>query len=256
MVIYFTGTGNSKYCADMIASSLGDEAIDSFNYIKNSIAGDFVSEKPWVFAAPTYCWQLPHIFEDFIKAASFNGSKDAYFIMTCGSDIGNAEKYLRELCQDKGFVYRGVLEVVMPENYIAMFDAPKADEAKRIISAARRPLQKGIKAIKDGLDLPSPKVTLVGKLKSGPVNPFFYKKFVKARDFYTLDNCTGCGMCVELCPLNNLKLVDGKPVWGDACTHCMACICKCPAEAIEYGNKSQGKPRYICVEYTNDEQQF
>ena len=28
------------------------------------------------------------------------------------------------------------------------------------------------------------------------------------------------------------------------CTHCMACICYCPAEAIEYGKKSLGKPRY------------
>ena len=36
----------------------------------------------------------------------------------------------------------------------------------------------------------------------------------------------------------------GKPVWGKDCTHCMACICYCPAEAIEYGKKSLGKPRY------------
>ena len=27
---------------------------------------------------------------------------------------------------------------------------------------------------------------------------------------------------------------------------CMACICGCPAEAIEYGKKSRGKPRYQC----------
>ena len=33
-------------------------------------------------------------------------------------------------------------------------------------------------------------------------------------------------------------------VWGKNCTHCMACICYCPKEAIEYGKKSKGKPRY------------
>ena len=38
-----------------------------------------------------------------------------------------------------------------------------------------------------------------------------------------------------------------KPVWEKHCTHCMACICYCPAEAIEYGRKSVGKPRY-CFE--------
>ena len=31
---------------------------------------------------------------------------------------------------------------------------------------------------------------------------------------------------------------------GKNCTHCMACICYCPKEAIEYGKKSKGKPRY------------
>ncbi len=37
---------------------------------------------------------------------------------------------------------------------------------------------------------------------------------------------------------------NGKPVWGGNCAHCMACICRCGAEAIEYGKKSLGKPRY------------
>jgi epoxyqueuosine reductase QueG len=44
--------------------------------------------------------------------------------------------------------------------------------------------------------------------------------------------------------LNNIRLENGKPVWGKNCTHCMACICYCPKEAIEYGKKSKGKPRY------------
>ena len=48
----------------------------------------------------------------------------------------------------------------------------------------------------------------------------------------------------SLRPLNNIRLENGKPVWGKHCTHCMACICYCPKEAIEYGKKSKGKPRY------------
>ena len=47
-------------------------------------------------------------------------------------------------------------------------------------------------------------------------------------------------------PLGNIKLADGKPVWGDRCTHCMACISRCPKEAIEYGTHSRGLPRYLC----------
>ena len=44
--------------------------------------------------------------------------------------------------------------------------------------------------------------------------------------------------------MNNIRLQNGKPLWGGRCTHCMACIGYCPTEAIEYGKKSVGKPRY------------
>ncbi|WP_408610337.1 EFR1 family ferrodoxin [Lacrimispora sphenoides] len=55
-----------------------------------------------------------------------------------------------------------------------------------------------------------------------------------------------CGKCAELCPLNNIILTDGKPVWGNHCTHCMACLHRCPTEAIEYKKKTQGKAECIC----------
>ena len=79
---------------------------------------------------------------------------------------------------------------------------------------------------------------------SGPVNPIFYKCFVKADAFAVSSACIGCGQCAKRCPMNNVALKDGKPSWGKNCTHCMACICYCPKEAIEYGKKSVGQPRY------------
>ena len=79
---------------------------------------------------------------------------------------------------------------------------------------------------------------------SGSVNKMFYSLFVKADAFNVDGKCIGCGKCEKICPLNNIKIQNGKPVWGKECTHCMACICHCPTEAIEYGKKSIGKPRY------------
>ena len=169
--------------------------------------------------------------------------------MTCGEDIGNPEKELSALCQVKGFRFRGVLEVVMPENYIAMFEVPDRAEAKKIISAARPMLQQGIDLIRSGQDFPEKQISLQDKAKSGKIHDVFYKKFVRAKDFYATDACVSCRKCVNACVLRNITLEDGKPVWGESCTHCMACICGCPVQAIEYGKKSQGKPRYWCGDY-------
>ena len=249
MIIYFTGTGNSRYCAQMLADKLEDELLDSFNYIREGISAELISSTPWVFVAPTYCWQLPHIFQEFIQTSRFEGCKDAYFVMTCGSDIGNAGEKIQKLCEEAGLEFKGVLPVVMPENYIAMFEVPQPEIAKRIVLVAKRALLKAVRLIQKGERFPAQKVHLLDKIKAGPVNPLFYKIFVKAKAFYATDACIGCGKCASACVLNNISIKDGKPEWGDACTHCMACICGCPAGAIEYGKKSLGKPRYICEEY-------
>lgn len=69
------------------------------------------------------------------------------------------------------------------------------------------------------------------------------------KKFAVSDECVSCGKCASVCPLNNIVLTDGKPVWGADCTHCMACINSCAKKAIEYGKASVGKPRYHCPSY-------
>ncbi|MBB2183251.1 4Fe-4S binding protein [Lachnospiraceae bacterium MD1] len=59
----------------------------------------------------------------------------------------------------------------------------------------------------------------------------------------------GCRICEKACPLNNISMVNKKPIWGENCTHCMACISKCPKKAIEFGNTTQGKTRYLLKDY-------
>ena len=246
MVVYFTGPGNSRYCARLVARQLEDGLMDSFHFIRDGIAAELVSEKPWVFVSPTYAWRLPRVFEAFLRSGFFSGSREAYFVMTCGSGVGAPEPYIHALGREKGLVCRGVLQVVMPENYIAMFDAPREAQARQIISAALPALEEGGACIREGRDFPPRSPGLADRLKSGPVNPLFYRFCVKAGPFHATAACVACGKCARVCPLGSIRLEDGRPVWEGRCTHCMACICGCPEEAIKYGKASRGKPRYQC----------
>lgn len=246
MILYFTGTGNSEYAAKKLAAALGEEAMPLMERIRHGDTSPLESQTPWIVCTPTYAWQIPHIVRDHLRATLLRGSREAYFVMTCGSEIGDAGRHAAGLCAEKFLTYRGCAEVVMPENYIAMFDAPEEAEARKIVAAADPVLNRLAELIRDRKPFPAAKIGAADKLKSGIVNKGFYPLFVHAGQFTADERCTGCGLCAKLCPTRAITLRGGRPVWEDDCTHCMACIAHCPAEAIEYGRKSLGKPRYRC----------
>lgn len=247
MILYFSGTGNSEYVAKRIGKEINDEVRNLFEKIKTSDFSEIYAARPWVIVAPTYAWRIPRIVEKWLEKTNLVGSKDIYFVMTCGENIGNAGRYLEKLCAKKMMNYCGCSGITMPENYLALFSPPAADKALQIIDQAESIIDQVSLWIKDGDHFPQLTPSLGDKFISGIINAIFYPMFVHTKKFYVTDNCISCGKCVSSCPLHNVQLENGKPTWGDNCTHCMACICRCPKEAIEYGKHSKGLPRYICL---------
>ena len=244
MIFCFSGTGNSRYIAQRIAEALQKPMIDLNARIKANDTTTVDTGSDIIMVTPTYAWRIPRIVSEWMTKTKWTGAKRIWFVMDCGSEIGNAAKYNRYMAEQKGLCYMGTAQIIMPENYIAMFNAPQVDEAQQITAKAEPDIQAAIKCLQKKQEFPVPRNNLYDRFMSGPVNPIFYKMIVKADDFKVSDVCTGCGLCVRKCPMNNIQLREKKPVWGKNCTHCMACICYCPTEAIEYGKKSVGKPKY------------
>jgi len=47
------------------------------------------------------------------------------------------------------------------------------------------------------------------------------------------EKCTGCGVCVEVCPLEAISLTDSVAVVDEeTCTECGLCVGECPNDAI------------------------
>ncbi len=45
--------------------------------------------------------------------------------------------------------------------------------------------------------------------------------------------CTGCGICVDTCPVQAIEMVDGiAKVNPEVCTGCGICVDACPVQAI------------------------
>ncbi len=211
MILYFSASCNSKYLANKLGDRLNDEVVDLFAYMREGRHETFISDKPFVLVSPTYSWRVPRFLSVYLSKCNF----------------------------------RGLYGIRMPENYVMLFDLEADEVNRRIIGESTREIEQISTYIKNKETFPKKKVGLLGKLQSALINPIFFKFIVKDRDFYATDKCISCGLCKNVCVLNNISYEKGKPDWNGTCTHCAACISKYPVSAIEYGKKTPGKNRYL-----------
>ena len=242
MILCYSGTGNSLYAAEILAGSLGEEVVDLNDLIRRHDFSPLHSESPYVIVCPVYAWRIPRIVSDFLENTELRGNRRMYFAVTCYTDAGSAPRYARRLCKRKGMEFMGMAAVRMPENLLTMFEVPGDAECEKLVYEAG-PVVRGMAAAV-GMGLPLSTGMPDGFFKSSVLNPAFYA-IIKPRKFRVAGDCDACGLCAELCPLGNISIKDGIPVWGDRCTMCTACINGCPSEAIEYGRKTVGKKRYV-----------
>lgn len=247
MILYFTGTGNSKYAAELLAAGTGDELVSLNALLKRGGEAAFHSEKPFVIVCPIYAWRLPRAIEELLCRAEFTGSRDVYFVATMGSQTGNCNKYCEKLVKQKGLCFKGFCGVAMPSNYIVAA-MPDEGEVRVLLAAAKPALEALAQKISAGEDISKTDATPAAWLLSGAVNALFNRFAVGSEKYIVSDECVSCGKCAEFCPTNNIVMKNKKPTFGSACMSCFGCINRCPHDAIDIKGKSEGRRRYVCPE--------
>lgn len=251
MVLYFSATGNTRFIAKEVAKGLDDDCIDLLPLIKKGGGQTLRSDKPFVICAPVYVCEMPRFLASFLRKQILEGNKDVYFIFTSGGYAGISGTLAGSIIRHKNMNYMGHAEFKMPRNYIISESYPllEEDEILERIRDSKSRIPQVVETIRNGGRLKARYVFLLEKAVTLPFNPIWVKYRQPAEDFYATDKCIGCGACVKLCPLNNIELSEGRPVWTDSCAHCMACIGNCPVEAIEYGDITKTKYRYTFIKY-------
>ena len=139
----------------------------------------------------------------------------------------------------------------MPNNYILGFGITPETKQKSLFESAIKQVNDIAKTIKIGDDNLNQDMLNKDVSRSKRINKNFREKvFESDISFHSNEKCTSCGICKDVCPVNNIELEEGKPQWQHRCQQCLACINFCPEEAIQFDTKSVNMGRYHHPEIT------
>ena len=237
--IYFSGTGNTKYCLSVFMEKFGGEI---FSVEDKSAVPAITQSSDIAFAYPIYYSSLPKIVHDFITDnKDLWKGKNIYVIADMGLFSGDGAGVSARLFKKYGANVTGGLHLRMPDCIGDVRALKKsAEDNKKLIGAARLKAENAAKLFSEG------------KPSQEGLNIFYHIAGLfgqrlwfghKARSYakspsVDREKCVGCGICEKFCPMKNITVTEGKASGGCRCTMCYRWFSLCPKQAITIiGNK-------------------
>ncbi len=242
MILYFSSTGNCRYIAESLATSLKDQAVS----ILESDHVHLKSGEKLGFVFPTYFWRLPSIVTDYMNRLTLT-SEDAqpyiYFIATFGGTSGQTATYMRRHLKAKGYRLSFAYGIKTVDDWTVWYDVQNWEEIQGILQEEARQLREATDFIRGGTLGRKMKHTLPMIAVMG--SNYFYGRARRTKHLHVEDTCIGCGLCEKECPTKSIQLKDGRPVWVNRqCTMCLHCLHSCPKFAIQYDDKTKQHGQY------------
>ena len=233
--IYFSGTGNTKYCLErFMAACKFSEDIYSIEMPES--VEQIKRHKFIVFAYPVYYSNLPKIVRDYITAnKEIFRNKEIYIISTMGLFSGDGTGCSARLFKKYGANIKGGLHIKMPDCIGDVKALKKSlEQNKEIVKTAELKISEAAEKLlhgkpdKEGLGIFYHIAGLFGQ------RLYFPNKTKNYTDKLKIDHskCIGCGKCVKICPMYNIDILNDKAVPKGKCTMCYRCINSCPRQAL------------------------
>ena len=247
-IYYFSGTGNSLVVARDIAEKIDGKLVSMSSVMREESVkpeADLIGLVFPVFYATNDCG-IPLIVARFVRKLENLGSKYVFAVCTCGYMPGTTIENLRKAIASRG----GKLAA----GFTLRMSSKKLDERKQQKMRVKRMKKldfvcEYVNARREGRfetrGLLRKIVLAPLRALEKPIFMYRYKKLSNTSQnsfselipladasFRTNENCTSCGTCARVCPVNNIEMVDGKPVWLHRCENCYACYGWCPENAI------------------------
>ena len=149
--IYFSGTGNSRYAAELFCKEY-DEATKAFSLEDDNITRVVKNEEMLVFAYPVQYSTVPKILRDYIiENKELWKNKKVFVIATMGLFSGDGAGILGRLLQQYGAEIIGGLHLKMPDGIgdEKVLKRP-LEKNKELVKKAEQKISKAVQFLKSG----------------------------------------------------------------------------------------------------------
>jgi formate hydrogenlyase subunit 6/NADH:ubiquinone oxidoreductase subunit I/flavodoxin len=259
-IYYFSGTGNSLAVARDINQKLNGKLIPITSVINKKSIIPQTNVIGIVF--PTYYEPhggVPLIVRRFVKKLEKIQDKYIFAICTYGAISVNAVDFLDDLIQFQGGKVAAKFTVNMPSNMGQSKDI-NLKKQEKMLQVWEENISVLVEQINNHADVKWDAPNLVfgkfyslikfiikpltssfehptlKKIKKYPeLSKLNYEELLAHMDktFNTNENCNGCGTCSQICPTQNIAMLDEKPSWQHKCEFCLACFHWCEKTAIQ-----------------------
>lgn len=233
----FSASGNTLRVAKLFSERLSERGAEceTVRIREDMAAPDVASADTLVIGYPVHGFNAPQNVADFAKGLPECENKVYYIIKTSGEPLhvnDASSRILDRILKKKGYIKRGEFHYVMPYNMIfrhsddmaaLMWQAARNTapaDADKIFAGEEAQLKAGLLAV----------MTRFVVAVEHKAMPYLGRLFKVKKE-----KCISCGKCAKLCPMLNIEMKDGLPVFGKNCIGCTACSFNCPADAISIG---------------------
>jgi len=245
MLLYFSGTGNTKYIAELFCQNISAK---SYSIEENIDFGQLITSEEIIgFCYPIYGSRVPRIMREFAaKYLELLKNKKIFIFCTQLIFSGDGARAFLDIFPKKYFEVIYAEHFFMPNNVCNLFILPLENEVKikKYIKNAKRKMEIVCNNINNGI-IKKRGFNILSELlglMQGIFMPMIEKKSLDCVKI--TENCSLCCLCVVNCPMKNLENKNEKVIQKSNCTICYRCINICPQKAIIMFFKQKVKKQY------------
>jgi ferredoxin len=260
-IYFFSGTGNTLFLVKELKKRIPETILVPIAALRESKIVIPKSKKIG-FCFPNHGGQIPVAMKIFINKLKLKGDKHLFTLVSSGGTGCNAFDTIDKIVKKNGLKLNGKFLINVPS-----FN-PKTDDINLFPSKAE--LESFMNTVPEKLDTIANAINQSNNLTKLDAPPYqlpwiiekilaplvlniyeHYPSFLKDY-FYVDSNCTGCGVCEQVCPTGRIE-IEKAPVWNSKiqCYTCHACLAFCSTRAIQVkskiiwaGSKTLDNPRF------------